>query len=92
MTLNVLSILKADRPAQEQVEKPFLKWSREEKSAIMKHFKKHIYYGRLATVKESRLCQMIEQPVLNGRSIQKIRDFVRNAGTSLKRKRQLWKV
>lgn len=91
VTLNVLSILKGESPAQEQVKQPFtkkpLKWSRDEKIAIMKHFKKHIYNGRLATVKESRLCQMQEQPVLNGRSIQKIRDFVRNAGISLKRKK-----
>ncbi|XP_026800057.3 uncharacterized protein LOC113545103 isoform X3 [Pangasianodon hypophthalmus] len=81
------------KPAQEQTEKKKLKvfkkkvlWTREEKIAIMKHFKKHIYYGRLATVKESRRCQMLEQPVLNGRTIQKIRDFVRNAGISFKKK------
>lgn len=46
----------------------------------MKHFKNHIYCGRLATVYESRRCQMLEKPVLDGRTIQKIRDFVRNAG------------
>lgn len=61
-------------------------WTREEKIAIMRHFKKHIYYGRLATIKECRRCQMMEQPVLNGRTIQKIRDFVRNAGISFMRK------
>lgn len=61
-------------------------WTREEKIAVMKHFKKHIFSGRLASVLESRRCQLLE-PVLNGRSIQKIRDFVRNAGLSLRNSR-----
>ncbi|XP_017332097.1 uncharacterized protein LOC108270188 isoform X5 [Ictalurus punctatus] len=83
---------KAGKPAQQQAEQQLnvlmkkVLWTREEKIAIMKHFKKHIYYGRLATIKECRRCQMMEQPVLNGRTIQKIRDFVRNAGISFMRK------
>lgn len=52
----------------------------------MKHFKEHIYSGRLATLPECRRAQMMEEPVLNGRSIQKIKDFVRNYGISLQRK------
>ncbi|TSM77406.1 Histone-lysine N-methyltransferase pr-set7 [Bagarius yarrelli] len=62
------------------------KWTEEEQNAIMKHFKRHIYYGKLATIQESRRCQMLEQPVLDGRTIQKIRDFVRNAGVSVRKK------
>ncbi|XP_053366560.1 uncharacterized protein LOC128536361 isoform X2 [Clarias gariepinus] len=61
-------------------------WTEEEKNAIMKHFKEHIYSGRLATLPECRRAQMMEEPVLNGRSIQKIKDFVRNYGISLQRK------
>lgn len=84
-------MFKAEKPVkQDQADKKLKKkvlWTREEKIAIMKHFKKHIYYGRLATVMESRHCQFMEQPVLNGRTIQKIRDFVRNAGLSFKKKK-----
>ncbi|XP_058254847.1 uncharacterized protein LOC131359209 isoform X2 [Hemibagrus wyckioides] len=83
---------KAKKPAQEQAEeqvktvKKRVQWTREERMAIMKHFKKQIYHGRLATVYEARRCKLLEQPVLDGRTIQKIRDFVRNCGKSLKRK------
>ncbi|KAK3537720.1 hypothetical protein QTP70_017893 [Hemibagrus guttatus] len=83
---------KKPRKPQEQAEqqlktvKKRIQWTREERIAIMKHFKKQIYHGRLATVMEARRCRMLEQPVLDGRTIQKIRDFVRNSGISFKRK------
>lgn len=75
------------RKLADQQPRKTVPWTRKEKIAIMKHFKKHLYYGRLASVPEARRCQMLEQPVLNGRTIQNIKDFVRNAGISLRRKR-----
>ncbi|XP_066531427.1 uncharacterized protein [Hoplias malabaricus] len=62
-------------------------WTTAERAAIMKHFKKQIYYGNPASRSECRRCQLLEQPVLNNRSIQMMRDFVRNAGISIQRAR-----
>ncbi|KAI4905088.1 hypothetical protein NFI96_016806, partial [Prochilodus magdalenae] len=54
------------------VKKP---WTKEERAAVMKHFKKHIYQGKLALMAECQRCQMLEQPVLSRRTTQNIRDF-----------------
>lgn len=63
-------------------------WSNAEVAAVMKHFKAHITKGKLATPTECQQCKTAEDPVLAKRSVQKIRDFVRNRGISLKRKAQ----
>ncbi|CAI5690130.1 unnamed protein product [Oreochromis niloticus] len=63
-------------------------WSPTEVAAIMKHFGEHIKKGKLATIIECQQCKTAEDPALAGRSIQNIRDFVRNRGVSLKKKRK----
>ncbi len=60
-------------------------WSNAEASAVMKHFKLHIAKGHLASLRECELCKKCE-PVLQNRTLQNIRDFVRNRGLTLKRK------
>ncbi|KAK5600618.1 hypothetical protein CRENBAI_001348 [Crenichthys baileyi] len=55
-------------------------------AAVMRHFGKHIIKGKLATMIECQQCKKAEDPALAGRSIQNIRDFVRNRGATLKRK------
>lgn len=52
----------------------------------MKYFGEHIKKGKLATIIECQQCKTAEDPALAGRSIQNIRDFVRNRGVSLKKK------
>ncbi len=63
-------------------------WSKAEVAAVMKHFKFHITKGHLATKSECLQCKKAEEPVLNNRSVQNIRDFVRNRGITLKRRSQ----
>lgn len=60
-------------------------WSNAELSAVMRHFKAHISKGHLASLRECELCKKCE-PVLQNRTLQNIRDFVRNRGLTLKRK------
>ena len=62
-------------------------WSKQEVCAAMKHFKSHITRGRSATVLECKQCKLAEDPVLRQRSVQNLRDFVRNNG----RKKLVWK-
>ena len=62
-------------------------WTEEEVNAIMKHFKEHISECKLASVAESRECRAAEYATLKGRTVQNIRDFVRNRGITLKRSR-----
>ncbi|XP_036449709.1 uncharacterized protein LOC118823944 isoform X2 [Colossoma macropomum] len=73
---------KLDEPRRKCIKKP---WTIAEKAAVMKHFKKHIYHGKLASVPECQRCLMLEQPVLSRRTTQNIKDFVRNAGKSFMR-------
>lgn len=60
-------------------------WSKVEVSAVMKHFKIHIAKGHLASKLECEQCKRAEHPVLTDRTIQNIRDFVRNRGVMFKR-------
>ncbi|XP_028275106.1 serine/threonine-protein kinase PAK 1 isoform X25 [Parambassis ranga] len=60
-------------------------WSPKEVAAIMRHFKHHILKGKLATMIECQQCRKAEHPVLASRSVQNIRDFVRNRGVTLKK-------
>ncbi|KAG8012124.1 Multiple C2 and transmembrane domain-containing protein 1, partial [Nibea albiflora] len=50
-------------------------WSPKEVAAIMRHFKRHILKGKLATMIECQQCKKAEDPVLASRSVQNIRDF-----------------
>ncbi|CAL8266038.1 unnamed protein product [Lota lota] len=61
-------------------------WTAAEVTAVMKHFKHHIKRGHLATKSECEACRKAEQPILKRRTIQNIRDFVRNKGMAMKRK------
>ncbi|XP_048855405.1 uncharacterized protein LOC125739885 [Brienomyrus brachyistius] len=60
-------------------------WSKAEIAAVMKHFKNHVTRGKLATKNECLQCKLAEHPVLDDRTTQNIRDFVRNRGITLKR-------
>ncbi|XP_057206215.1 uncharacterized protein LOC130564266 [Triplophysa rosa] len=62
-------------------------WSPTEIAAVMRHFKSHITQGKLATKIDCQQCKNAEHPALSNRSLQNIRDFVRNRGLTL-RKRQ----
>ncbi|XP_073716136.1 uncharacterized protein [Misgurnus anguillicaudatus] len=61
-------------------------WSPTEISAVMRHFRNHIAKCKLATKIECLQCKNAEHPALDSRSVQNIRDFVRNRGLTLKRK------
>lgn len=61
-------------------------WSPAEVTAMMRHFKHHITSGKLATKSECQQCKSAEHPVLDSRSFQNMRDFVRNRGVTMKRK------
>lgn len=60
-------------------------WSPKEVAAVMRHFGGHIAKGKLATMIECKQCKTAEDPTLVGRSVQNIRDFVRNRGTKKKK-------
>ncbi|KAL0973531.1 hypothetical protein UPYG_G00205510 [Umbra pygmaea] len=61
-------------------------WSQKEVAAVLRHFKEHIAKGKLATMIECQQCKSAEHPALASRSVQNIRDFVRNRGITLKKK------
>ncbi|MEQ2258310.1 hypothetical protein XENORESO_015618, partial [Xenotaenia resolanae] len=63
-------------------------WSPAEIAAVMRHFRKHIDTGKLASFLEIEQCQKAEHPALQSRSLQNIRDFVRNRGITKKKKQQ----
>ncbi|XP_072566873.1 uncharacterized protein [Paramormyrops kingsleyae] len=65
-----------------------MKWSKAEVAAVMKYFKRHIETGKLATKAECEQCKVAEHPLLENRSLQNIRDFVRNRGLTVKRRNQ----
>ncbi|CAB1419147.1 unnamed protein product, partial [Pleuronectes platessa] len=67
-------------------------WSKAEEAAVMRHFKAYILKGRLATKHECSHCKMVEGSVLAQRTVQNIRDFVRNRGTTAKRKAEQQKL
>nr|XP_055059767.1 uncharacterized protein LOC129443291 isoform X2 [Misgurnus anguillicaudatus] len=60
-------------------------WSANEVNAVMKHFHSHISKGALATKAECEHCKRAEDPFLRERTVQNIRDFVRNRGLMLKK-------
>ncbi|XP_070408956.1 uncharacterized protein [Nothobranchius furzeri] len=60
-------------------------WSTAEVVAVMRHFKNHISKGKLASKTECSHCKLVEGPVLANRTVQNIRDFVRNRGIAAKR-------
>lgn len=60
-------------------------WSKAEVAAVMRHFRDHICKGKLATKNECSHCKLVEGPVLTQRTVQNIRDFVRNRGIAAKR-------
>ncbi|XP_057692100.1 uncharacterized protein LOC130915906 isoform X1 [Corythoichthys intestinalis] len=60
-------------------------WSNAEISAVMKFFKTHIEKGKLASKIECEQCKLAEDPILKNRTLQNIRDFVRNRGLKLKK-------
>lgn len=64
-------------------------WSKAEVAAVMRHFKDHINEGKLATKNECSHCKLVEDPVLAGRTVQNIRDFVRNRGLTAKRQKKM---
>ncbi|XP_059907777.1 uncharacterized protein LOC132457539 isoform X2 [Gadus macrocephalus] len=61
-------------------------WTKAEENAVMRHFKSHVIKGNLASKQECSLCKECE-PALKKRTIQNIRDFVRNKGLTFKRRR-----
>ncbi|XP_029949996.1 uncharacterized protein LOC115390320 isoform X2 [Salarias fasciatus] len=67
-------------------------WSKAEVAAVMRHFRDHISKGKLATKNECSHCKLVEDPVLAQRTVQNIRDFVRNRGTAAKRQPQKHKL
>ena len=67
-------------------------WSKAEVAAVMRHFKSHINKGSLASKNECSHCKIVEGSVLAQRTVQNIRDFVRNRGTTAKRQAQQQKL
>ncbi|TRY84805.1 hypothetical protein DNTS_008981, partial [Danionella cerebrum] len=59
-------------------------WRKAEVQAVMRHFKAHIQKGQLASVKDCETCKSSEHPALQNRTVQNIRDFVRNRGLRCK--------
>ncbi|XP_028306998.1 uncharacterized protein LOC114465886 isoform X2 [Gouania willdenowi] len=64
------------------VKKP---WTEKEIQAVMKHMRPFIENGLTATIQQCLKCREKEHPILETRSIQNIRDFVRNRGVAFKR-------
>ncbi|XP_039530556.1 E3 SUMO-protein ligase ZBED1-like [Pimephales promelas] len=58
--------------------KPKSAWTKVEVNAVMRHFRSHISEGHLASMREFEVCKRCEHPVLQNRTVQNIRDFVRN--------------
>ncbi|XP_034056095.1 uncharacterized protein LOC117535690 isoform X1 [Gymnodraco acuticeps] len=63
-------------------------WAKNEVAAVMRHFKLYIAKGHLATKSECQHCKLVEGKVLDERTVQNIRDFVRNRGIARKRQSQ----
>ncbi|ROI46639.1 N-lysine methyltransferase KMT5A [Anabarilius grahami] len=61
-------------------------WSEEEIQAVMKHMRPFIENSVTVTNEQCLKCKEKEQPILEARSIQNIRDFVRNRGLAFKRR------
>lgn len=61
-------------------------WSGKEISAVMRHFRKHIEKGKLATKIECKQRRTAEHPVLANCCLRNTGDFVRNSGITQKNK------
>ena len=59
-------------------------WSETKAKAVMKHMKPYILNGLLVMSAQCALCKEKEHSALEGRTIQNIRDFVRNNGLKKK--------
>lgn len=75
-------------PENEARKAPKKVWSKAEVNAVVRYFKDHISKGKLATKIECTHCKMAEGSVLAQRTVQIIRDFVRNRGVAAKRESQ----
>ncbi|XP_056598321.1 uncharacterized protein LOC130416996 [Triplophysa dalaica] len=75
----------AEKDARRKQKQP---WSPTEIAAVMRHFKSHITHGKLASKIDCHQCKSSEHPALSTRSLQNIRDFVRNRGLTRKRQAQ----
>ncbi|XP_078790319.1 uncharacterized protein LOC111947145 isoform X1 [Oryzias latipes] len=78
------SAAEQEKKRMKQIKRP---WSKEEVNAVMRHFKDHIMKGKLASMIECGQCKKAENPVLDNRTLQNIRDFVRNRGITMKNKK-----
>ncbi|XP_029983235.1 uncharacterized protein LOC115414162 isoform X1 [Sphaeramia orbicularis] len=67
-------------------------WLKAEVAAVLRHFRDHIQKGKLATKNECSQCKLVEGPVLAQRTVQNIRDFVRNRGIAAKRQSEKKKL
>ncbi|XP_033970389.1 uncharacterized protein LOC117469991 isoform X2 [Trematomus bernacchii] len=63
-------------------------WAKDEVAAVMRHFKLYIDKGHRATKSECQHCKLVEGKVLDERTVQNVRDFVRNRGIARKRQSQ----
>ncbi|XP_073714013.1 uncharacterized protein [Misgurnus anguillicaudatus] len=76
------SVTQGSRVSRRCVKRP---WSEEEIHAVMKHMRPFIENGVTVNNEQCLKCKEKEQPILETRSIQNIRDFVRNRGLAFKR-------
>ncbi|XP_051551576.1 uncharacterized protein LOC127439363 [Myxocyprinus asiaticus] len=60
-------------------------WSQTEIAAVIRHFQNHIARGKLTSQIECQQCKNAEHPALASRSVQNIRDILRNRGLTLKK-------
>lgn len=87
--MSVSSVFLQDACPDNEVRRaPKKPWSKAEVNAVMRHFKDHISKGQLVTKTECTHCKMAEGSVLAQRTVQNIRDFVRNRGVTAKRQSQ----
>lgn len=75
-------------PENETRRAPKTAWSKAEVNPVMPYFNDHISKGKLAAKTECIHCKMAEGSVLAQRTVQNIRDFVRNRGVTAKRQSQ----
>lgn len=62
-------------------------WTTPEKEAVERHFKRHIYLGRVPSKVEVQECKDAE-PALRGRMWSLVKDYVRNRGVAEAKKKR----
>lgn len=82
----LIVLQKNDEDVTDPRRKQKKKWSPAEVAAVMRHFDRIIKKGKTVSKVECEQCKTAEHPILENRTIQNIRDFVRNRGTTLKKK------